>query len=105
MLRQVELTGEQRDLYETIRIAMHEKVRKELATKGLEKSHIVVLDALLKLRQVCCDPRLLKIEGANKIQQSAKLEELMNMLPALIEEGRKILLFSQFTSMLKLIEQ
>jgi len=64
----------------------------------------VILDALLKLRQVCCDPRLLKSAGAQKVKERAKLDLLMDMLPELLDEGRKVLLFSQFTSMLALIE-
>ena len=62
------------------------------------------LRVILKLRQVCCNPRLLKLEAAKKVEDSAKLTRLMDMLPAMIEEGRRILLFSQFTSMLSLIE-
>ena len=104
MLRPLELAGEQRDLYETVRLAMHEKVRREVAQKGLARSHIVVLDALLKLRQVCCDPRLVKLAAARRVTASAKLEHLMEMLPQLVEDGRRILLFSQFTSMLDLIK-
>jgi len=104
MLRPLELTGQQRDLYETVRLAMHEKVRAEVAKKGLARSHIIVLDALLKLRQVCCDPRLVKLAAARRVTASAKLEHLMEMLPQLIEDGRRILLFSQFTSMLDLIK-
>ena len=83
---------------------MHEKVRREVAEKGLARSHIVVLDALLKLRQVCCDPRLVKLAVARRVSASAKLEHLMEMLPPLVEDGRRILLFSQFTSMLDLIK-
>jgi superfamily II DNA or RNA helicase len=104
MLRPLELSGQQRDLYETVRLAMHEKVRREVAQKGLARSHIVVLDALLKLRQVCCDPRLVKLAAARRVTASAKLEHLMEMLPQLVEDGRRILLFSQFTSMLDLIK-
>ena len=64
-----------------------------------------MLEALLKLRQVCCDPRLLPsgTRGA-KAAGSAKLELLFDLLPELIEEGRRVLLFSQFTTMLGLIE-
>jgi SNF2 family DNA or RNA helicase len=62
------------------------------------------LDALLKLRQICCDPRLLPAEFSNMIHESAKLDFLTELLAVLIEEGRRILLFSQFTSMLGLIE-
>lgn len=100
----IELDGAQRDLYETIRIAMHERVRTALRQRGLARSHIVVLDALLKLRQVCCDPRLLKMTAARGVRESAKLDALLEMVPELIEEGRRILLFSQFTSMLDLIK-
>jgi hypothetical protein len=94
----------QRDLYETVRLAMHEKVRREVAQKGLARSHIIVLDALLKLRQVCCDPLLVKLATARRVTASAKLDHLMEMLPQLVEDGRRILLFSQFTSMLDLIK-
>jgi superfamily II DNA or RNA helicase len=104
IVQNVELAGAQRDLYETIRLAMHAKVRAEVANKGLSRAHIIILDALLKLRQVCCDPRLLKIDAAKKVKDSAKLELLMDLLPEMISEGRRILLFSQFTSMLTLIE-
>ena len=83
---------------------MHKKVREEVEKKGLDRSRIVILDALLKLRQCCCDPRLLKLDAAKKVKQSAKLDLLMGMLPEMVEEGRRILLFSQFTSMLALIE-
>lgn len=103
IVRTVELEGAQRDLYETVRAAMQEKVRAAVAAKGLARSHIIVLEALLKLRQVCCDPRLVKIKEAARIKESAKLDLLLHMLPELIEEGRRILLFSQFTSMLDLI--
>ncbi|WP_426207448.1 SNF2-related protein [Massilia sp. TWP1-3-3] len=105
MVREVELTGLQRDLYETVRLAMDKKVRDAIASKGVARSQIVILDALLKLRQVCCDPRLVKIAGKKGAPApSAKLVELMDMIVELLDEGRKILVFSQFTSMLALIE-
>ncbi|MBY0241429.1 MAG: DEAD/DEAH box helicase [Burkholderiaceae bacterium] len=105
MVREVTLTGAQRDLYETVRLAMDRKVREAIATKGVARSQIVILDALLKLRQVCCDPRLVKTVGKKgAAAPSAKLAELMDMLDALLDEGRKVLVFSQFTSMLALIE-
>jgi superfamily II DNA or RNA helicase len=104
IVRSVELEGSQRDLYETVRAAMDAKVREEIAIKGFNRSQIVILDALLKLRQVCCDPRLVKAEAAKKVKERAKLDLLMAMLPELVDEGRRILVFSQFTSMLALIE-
>ncbi len=103
--RTCELSGAQRDLYETIRATMQDKVRNAIAEQGFKKSQIVILDALLKLRQVCCDPRLLALPAARKVKESAKLELLMALLPEMLAEGRRILLFSQFTSMLTLIEQ
>ncbi|MFM2407596.1 MAG: hypothetical protein RL358_338, partial [Pseudomonadota bacterium] len=91
IIRSVELSGAQRDLYETVRIAMDKRVREEIAEKGFARSHIIMLDALLKLRQVCCDPRLLKLTAAQKVQEHAKLDMLMEMLPELVSEGRRIL--------------
>jgi SNF2 family DNA or RNA helicase len=105
IVRPVELSGGQRDLYETVRTSMHERVRAEIEARGLARSRIVVLDALLKLRQVCCDPRLVKLDAAKRVKDSAKLELLMQMLEELLPEGRRVLLFSQFTSMLELIER
>jgi SNF2 family DNA or RNA helicase len=104
IVRTVELEGRQRDLYEAVRAAMDVKVREEIASKGFNRSQIVILDALLKLRQVCCDPRLVKMASAQNVTERAKLDLLMTMLPEQVEEGRRILLFSQFTSMLALIE-
>ena len=105
ILRYCQLGGAQRDLYEAIRVSMHEKVLKEIDQKGLNRSQIVILDALLKLRQVCCDPRLLALSAAKRVGQSAKLELLMSLVTEMLQEGRRILLFSQFTSMLALIAQ
>ncbi len=105
MVQEIELSGAQRDLYESIRVTMESHVRDQIANMGLARSHIFILEALLKLRQVCCDPRLLKLASAQKVTESAKLDWLAQTLPSMIEDGRKILLFSQFTSMLELIEK
>jgi SNF2 family DNA or RNA helicase len=104
IIRSVPLYEKQAALYESIRLTMEKKVRDAIAERGLSRSHITILDALLKLRQTCCDPRTLLLEQAQKINQSAKLDLLMEMLPELLEEGRKILVFSQFTRMIALIE-
>lgn len=103
VVRSVSLEGRQRDLYETVRASMDKRVRDQIASRGFARSQILILDALLKLRQVCCDPRLLKSEAAGKVKEGAKLDLLMQMLPELIDEGRRILVFSQFTGMLALI--
>ncbi|WP_347251486.1 DEAD/DEAH box helicase [Legionella sp.] len=106
MTRSIELTGSQRDLYEAIRMSMEKKVREAIAKQGMGKSHIVLLDALLKLRQVCCDPKLLSMPEAEIAHgTSAKMDALMELLDGLVDEGRRVLVFSQFTSMLELIEE
>ncbi len=104
ILRRITLAPEQRELYETIRATLHDKVTREIADRGLGRSHVVVLDALLKLRQVCCDPRLVKLSSARLAGASSKLDDLLEMLGEMIVEGRRILLFSQFTSMLDLMK-
>jgi len=79
------------DMFEQWNLAGHEEITNAVR-------------ALLRLRQICCDPRLVKgLDPAGKAG-SAKLELLRQMLPEAVEEGRRILVFSQFTSMLALIE-
>lgn len=100
----VPLSTGQTALYETIRSAMDQRVSEAIRAKGLNASRITVLDALLKLRQVCCDPGLVKLDAARKITESAKRARLLDMLAELIAEGRRVLVFSQFVEMLNLIE-
>ena len=104
IIKSVTLGEAQGALYEGIRLSMEKRVRDAIAAQGLARSHITILDALLKLRQTCCDPRLLKLPAAARVKESAKLELLMDLVPEQLDEGRRILLFSQFTSMLALIE-
>ena len=104
-IQYVELGSKQRALYESLRISMEKRIRELVARQGMAKSHIEFLDALLKLRQSCIDPRLVKLDKAAGIQESAKLDWLAESLPQLLEEGRSILMFSQFTEVLKLVEE
>ena len=114
IVESIVLDERQRDFYDGIRLAMHQRVQEVIQRQGLARSQITVLDALLKLRQACCDPRLVNSQttverGINedvhpRTIPSAKLEWLLTVLPELVAEGRRILLFSQFTSMLRLIE-
>ncbi len=105
ILHKIPLLPAQVDIYETVRAAMDSRIRDAIATKGLAKSQIIVLDALLKLRQICCHPQLLKLSAAQGIKESAKLNFLTkDLLPTLLSEGRRILIFSSFTTMLGLIE-
>lgn len=102
----VNLDEQQRMLYEMMRLSLKERVAQALKERGAGQGRIIFLDALLKLRQICCDPRLLN-QGVehSMAPRSAKLEALLMLLEGLIAEGRRILIFSQFTSMLSLIEQ
>ncbi|MBL9156921.1 MAG: DEAD/DEAH box helicase [Verrucomicrobiales bacterium] len=101
ILHQIEMTEVQKDLYETVRSTMDKQVRQALAIRG-QQAQIMFLDALLKLRQICCHPRLLGEEHA--AGGSAKFEYLVDLLETFREEGHRVLVFSQFTSMLDLIE-
>ncbi|WP_413152336.1 DEAD/DEAH box helicase [Amaricoccus sp. W119] len=98
----VPLGPKQRPLYESVRMAMDTRVRAAIAERGLAGSQITILDALLRMRQACCDPALLK-DGPGP-GESAKRERLLEMLEALTRKGRKVLVFSQFVEMLRLIE-
>ncbi|MEJ2404246.1 MAG: DEAD/DEAH box helicase [Candidatus Thiodiazotropha sp.] len=105
IVHRVQMQEAQRESYEMVRLAQHQRVRELLQREGLARNTIMVFDALLKLRQVCCDPRLLNSDQPLSAADSAKLAHLMGLLPEMIDEGRRILLFSQFTSMLTLIEE
>ncbi len=104
IVQPVQLENAQAELYEAIRAAQHQRVREAVALQGAAQSGIVVLDALLRLRQACCDPRLVKLEHIPHDVPSAKLEHLLSMLDELVATGRRALVFSQFTEMLGLIE-
>lgn len=104
MIVRVQLQGRQRELYEAVRTACDKEVRRVLRQQDWgNAAQIAILDALLKLRQVCCDPRLIKGTSVHPDTERAKLEHLERMLPELVEDGRRVLVFSQFTSMLRLV--
>ena len=101
----VELGGKQRELYEGLRVAAHADVRRAIRSKGFAASTIAILDALTKLRQTCCDPRLVAMDAARPVRESAKLDALMSLLGEQLSEGHRVLVFSQFASMLALIAE
>jgi superfamily II DNA or RNA helicase len=103
IVRPVELRGAQRDLYESLRLAGHAEVRRAIADKGIAASAVTILSALMKLRQACCDPRLLPGEAARAVPDSAKYDLLLELLAQQRAAGRHVLVFSQFASMLALI--
>jgi superfamily II DNA or RNA helicase len=101
----VELGDKQRELYEAVRIAAHADVRRAIRAKGLTASAVAILDALTKLRQICCDPRLITMDSARAVRESAKLDALMALLAEQLQGGHRVLVFSQFTSMLALVAE
>lgn len=103
VLRTIEMSEEQADLYESLRLSAHRKVRREIKRLGLQAARMSIFQALTQLRQVCCDPALLSREELGRDVGSAKLEVLCSMMKQLRAEGRRTLVFSQFTSMLERI--
>ena len=105
VIQRVQLQGQQRELYEAVRTAADKQVRRVLKRQSFNGAQISILDALLKLRQVCCDPHLVKGVKTPATMERAKLELLCEMLPALVDEGRRVLVFSQFTELLELVAE
>jgi SNF2 family DNA or RNA helicase len=103
----VSLEPSQRELYDAVALAADRQIRDSILAKGWDETRFEALNALLRLRQICCDPRLVKSGLDSPLPQvadSSKLERLISMLVELEQAGRKTLVFSQFTSMLDLIE-
>ncbi len=101
-----ELTPEQRGVYQQVIEAGRKEVLAAGGAQGVAKSRMVVLTALLRLRQVCCDLRLLKLDNVDPATASGKLEHLFGeLLEEVIDGGHRVLVFSQFTSMLALLKE
>ncbi len=95
------MTAEQRKLYLAYLMQAQQEFREEVQKHGFDRSQIKILSILTRLRQICCHPSLF-IE--NYTGGSGKLELLMEVLTDAIDSGHRILVFSQFTSMLSLIK-
>jgi superfamily II DNA or RNA helicase len=96
-----ELNSEQRAVYQQVLEAGRREVLDAVNKQGLGGSRMVVLTALLRLRQICCDLRLLKTVGASAA--SGKVELFSELLEEVLDGGHRALVFSQFTSMLSLL--
>lgn len=95
----VEMDEEQSAVYEAVRTGYSGLIEK-VAQDGVAQHRMEVLEAILRLRQICCDPRLVGRDG-----RGAKMEQLIADIEELLAENRKVLVFSQFTSMLQLIRR
>ncbi len=100
-----DLTGEQRMVYQEVAREVRAQVMGEVEKHGLAKSQIQILAGLTRLRQAACDPRLLGLPRDFADDDSGKLVALRELLSNAIEGGHKVLVFSQFVSMLKIIER
>jgi len=100
-----ELTKEQRGVYQQVIEASRKEVLEADGEQGLAKSRMVVLTALLRLRQICCDLRLLKLENTNPATASGKVELFGELLEEVIDGEHRVLVFSQFTGMLALLKE
>jgi len=102
----VPLAESQSTLYKQIVTEVRKSVLSEVQAKGIAKSQIQILAALTRLRQVACDPRLMKLEGKEfENADSGKLAALREIVAEAIEGGHRVLVFSQFVSMLTLIRR
>jgi superfamily II DNA or RNA helicase len=102
-LQKVLMTKLQEDIYRTILEQVKQEVLDSINNKGLEGSQITILAALTRLRQVCNHPGLVSPEISSDIE-SGKVESLMELVFEAIDSGHKMVIFSQFVKMLKIVE-
>jgi superfamily II DNA or RNA helicase len=100
-----EMTGEQSSLYGAVLKEVRAQVMGEVERQGLAKSHIQILAGLTRLRQAACDPRLLGLPREFGDEDSGKLVALRELIQTSVEGGHRVLVFSQFVSMLTIIRK
>ena len=104
-----DLTQEQAAVYQQLLAHTRKEVMAAVGEQGLAKSRMLVLTALLRLRQVCCDLRLLAkkddAEAKGPADPSGKLQLFGELLDEIVDGGHRVLVFSQFTSMLALLRE
>ena len=98
-----EMDRQQQDFYERLRLHYQEALLSRVRLEGLDRVKIHVLEALLRLRQAACHSGL--VDPKRKTAGSVKLDALVEHLESLSAEGHKALVFSQFTSLLALVEE
>ena len=101
-----ELSQPQKAVYEQIMALTRKEVSEAVGAQGLAKSRMLVLTALLRLRQVCCDLRLLKLDQSIAAPAvSGKMELFDELIEEVIDGGHRVLVFSQFVSLLQLLRE
>jgi SNF2 family DNA or RNA helicase len=100
-----ELSDVQRSVYSEILSATRRQAADLAGAKDQNKARMLVLTALLRLRQACCDLRLLHLEPAPTVEDSAKIALLGELLEEALDGGHRVLVFSQFATMLGLLRE
>ncbi|HXI51887.1 MAG TPA: DEAD/DEAH box helicase, partial [Candidatus Saccharimonadales bacterium] len=100
-----ELTPDQRAVYQQVLDASRREILDAVGAQGLARSRMVILNTLLRLRQICCDLRLLQLEQAPPDGSSGKLELFGELLEEVLDGGHRVLVFSQFVSMLSILQE
>jgi superfamily II DNA or RNA helicase len=100
-----ELTADQRAVYQELLRAGQREITEAVGTQGLARSRMLVLNVLLRLRQACCDLRLLKLENIDPGNASAKVDLFGELLEEVLDGGHRVLVFSQFVSMLQVLRE
>ena len=95
-----QMTPEQQRIYRAALERLRPRINELIEEKGVDRSRIEVLSAITELREICCHPSLVMNDYRGG---SGKEDLLLEILPEMIANGRRILLFSQFTGMLKLL--
>ncbi|HXE52602.1 MAG TPA: SNF2-related protein, partial [Tepidisphaeraceae bacterium] len=98
-----ELDATQRKLYDELKEHYRQSLLLRIEREGIKKAKIQILEALLRLRQAACHPGL--IDKSKTSQGSAKLDSLLAQISEVMEEGHKVLVFSQFTSFLAIVRE
>lgn len=100
----VEMEPSQRQIYDDFLAGVQGNLFKKIQLEGISKHRMEILEAILRLRQICCHPLLISSQlSTPNGQASAKMDALLQDMETAIEEGRKALVYSQFTQMLALI--
>ncbi len=99
----VEMSKEQRLFYDQLLAGLKNGLLKKIEVEGINKHRLEVLEAILRLRQACCHPLLVSSLLEPEVTTSAKFDVFIQDIETIIAEKRKVLVYSQFTSMLHLM--
>ena len=99
------LTGDQQLVYRQLLESSQRRLFDLVAAQGFERSRMEILKTLLRLRQVCCHLELLKLPGLKSEYPSAKMDLFFELLDEAMDAGHRVLVFSQFTSMLAILRR